>query len=437
MSRRVLNEDELIFNLHTYFTTEKNNGGPLRSVSSVHGRVCDALGIGDTKLKTVLRNVKSGNNQVNSKTYKPRKKLKTSDMPDGMKFKIRDQVYEMRDKKEHVSVNTLMEKLREKQIFDIGRTSLWKVLKEIGFKYKMEDNRKYLCERSNVVHKRIQFLRQYSRLKEEGASFIFLDETWIFSKGATTRIWQDDNIKSVKHTGDEGKRHIILHAGGKNGFVTGADLIFSTKSKSADYHDNMNTEMFIKWLKEKLLPHLSEPSVIVLDNAPYHSEILNKPPRQSWTVGKIKDWLLKENIAFPEYALKSELLNIAKRHEPPPIYIVDDIIHSFGHQVLRLPPYHCEFNPIEHIWGISKTYYNNHIGITGYSDEAVQQIWKQALDTATPDVWQKSIKKCEELIDNWWARENRINEINPIIIRPNDVSDTSSESDHDGDFEDV
>ncbi|CAH1109771.1 unnamed protein product [Psylliodes chrysocephalus] len=180
-------------------------------------------------------------------------------------------VYEMRAKKEHVNFDTLLANLREIQIGEFGRTNLWKLLKEIGFRFKKEDNRKALCEKNIVVHKRIHFLREYTRLKENGASFIYLDEIWIFSKGGTKRIWQDENIKSIKHTNGEGKRHIILHAGGKNGFVDGAGLIFCSKSKSEDYHDNMNSDMFIKWLNEKLLPNLGEPSVIVLDNASYHT----------------------------------------------------------------------------------------------------------------------------------------------------------------------
>lgn len=28
-------------------------------------------------------------------------------------------------------------------------------------------------------------------------------------------------------------------------------------------------------------------------------------------------------------------------------YIIDDIAKAAGHTVLRLPPYHCEFNPID------------------------------------------------------------------------------------------
>lgn len=65
---------------------------------------------------------------------------------------------------------------------------------------------------------------------------------------------------------DEGKRYIVLHAGGVNGFIEGAECVFPSKTKEGDYHGTMTGEMFLKWVKEQLLPGLDVPSVIVLDN---------------------------------------------------------------------------------------------------------------------------------------------------------------------------
>ncbi|KAJ8939886.1 hypothetical protein NQ318_023226 [Aromia moschata] len=99
---------------------------------------------------------------------------------------------------------------------------------------------------------------------------VFLDETWIFAKGNQTKSWQDESKKSVrKPEGYEGKRFIVLHAGSNKGFVDNAGLIYSTKSKLADYHGDMNADIFMKWLEEKLIPNLKEPSLIIMDNASY------------------------------------------------------------------------------------------------------------------------------------------------------------------------
>jgi len=31
-------------------------------------------------------------------------------------------------------------------------------------------------------------------------------------------------------------------------------------------------------------------------------------------------------------------------------YVIDNMVKNAGHTVLRLPPYHCELNPIELTW---------------------------------------------------------------------------------------
>jgi transposase len=71
-----------------------------------------------------------------------------------------------------------------------------------------------------------------------------------------------------------------LHAGTQNGFVSGASLIFVSGMKSGNYHDLMNGENFEHWMLTQLLRNLEEPSVIVMDNALYHSILLEKPPTQ-------------------------------------------------------------------------------------------------------------------------------------------------------------
>jgi transposase len=82
-------------------------------------------------------------------------------------------------------------------------------------------------------------------------------------------------------------------------------------------------------------------------------------------------------------------------------YSVDRIIHESGHQVLRLPPYHCQFNPIELIWGICKNYFDKHIGRDGYGDECVLNMWKEAINQVNPEIWYKSIKHTENIINDW------------------------------------
>jgi hypothetical protein len=61
------------------------------------------------------------------------------------------------------------------------------------------------------------------------------------------------------------------HAGKEDGSVENAGLIFKSTTRSGDYHDNMNRKNFENWFKTELIPNLEEPSLIIMDNASYHS----------------------------------------------------------------------------------------------------------------------------------------------------------------------
>lgn len=89
-------------------------------------------------------------------------------------------------------------------------------------------------------------------------------------------------------------RLIVVHAGSKDGFVNNAGLVFKAGQSSGDYHGQMNRENFTKWLDEKLLPNIPPNSVIVLDNAPYHSVVDDKVPTKSSLKKDIVEWLTKK-----------------------------------------------------------------------------------------------------------------------------------------------
>ncbi|CAG5016191.1 unnamed protein product [Parnassius apollo] len=51
---------------------------------------------------------------------------------------------------------------------------------------------------------------------------------------------------------------------------------------------------------------------------------------------------------------RPQLLEIVNRYKPEPVYAVDAILKGLGHKISRLPPYHCDLNPIEMIWASMK-----------------------------------------------------------------------------------
>lgn len=102
---------------------------------------------------------------------------------------------------EQINLRKLREKLDEHGLYNGSATSLWRLLKGMGFKYKKEDPRRGLMELPHIALKRTNFLQQYMELKGLNVyNFVYLDETWILKDGTVGWSWQDNNIKTVKKT---------------------------------------------------------------------------------------------------------------------------------------------------------------------------------------------------------------------------------------------
>ena len=61
-------------------------------------------------------------------------------------------------------------------------------------------------------------------------------------------------------------------------------------------------------------------------------------------------WLTERNISWKADMLKSDLYELVKKNKPEPQYVCNRMALEQGFGVVRLPSYHCIFNPIELIW---------------------------------------------------------------------------------------
>lgn len=107
--------------------------------------------------------------------------------------------------------------------------------------------------------------------------------------------------------------------------------MFKSKQHTGNYHDEMNHQNFEEWFTTALLPKLSPNSIIVMDNAPYHSRRKEPIPTKSWTKGKMMDWLSSKGIAYPKKCKKCDIWEIVRKHRPQcPIYVVDEVASQAG-----------------------------------------------------------------------------------------------------------
>lgn len=201
--------------------------------------------------------------------------------------------------------------------------------------------------------------------------------------------------------------------------------------KSGDYHDDMNYQNFSTWLKNMLLPNLPPNSVVILDNASYHNKQCNRAPTMSSRKDEMVTWLRANNIQFPAAYLKPELYELIKQHKKPLVlYSIDGLIRHAGHDVLRLPPYHPDLNPIEMVWATMK----QHVAARNITLKLndVKQLAIEAFDTISTASWKDRCEHVKKIETNYAETDLRFDNITQNIRMQFSVGVDSSASDSSG-----
>jgi transposase len=198
---------------------------------------------------------------------------------------------------------------------------------------------------------------------------------------------------SLQAPASRGKRVIILHAGGSNGWATNGLLVSAKNIKhcAADYHCDMDSALFETWFKNQLLPNIPPRSVIVMDNASYHSKPINKKPTSTTRKQDILDYMQSNKIPVPQGKnTKLALLNIIKELNISAEYRVDNLAKANNHDVLRLPPYYCVLNPIELVWStLKKAIRRNNTSPTPSAN--VVDLIRREVNNIMPELWKNCI----------------------------------------------
>lgn len=188
----------------------------------------------------------------------------------------------------------------------------------------------------------------------------------------------------------------------------------------------MDNNNYTKWISEKLIPNLPPNSIVVIDNAPYHSKQLNKPPTMASRKEEMQNWLTSKNIAFDARMTKQELHYLIIRNRPEKEYLVDKLLRESGHEVLRLPPYQCDLNPIEYIWNIMKQRIADKN--VEQSERHIESLTRQAIQSITPTDWKKQINHVDRLRQEYWEKLG-LQDARELIINLNGADSDDDTSD--------
>ena len=250
-----------------------------------------------------------------------------------------------------------------------------------------------------------QFLREFFANRAlppgEWLREVYLDESYIHEhyNRMNDSIWDPNDDQDIQLGKDKhkGRRYSFLCAiqgpnpasiddtlpSNKARLVPGSIFAFcpnNTKDHKGDYHKVFNGNNFLTWWSEQLLPNLQEPSIIILDNAPYHLVCGNDVPNAHKMKKQERvEYLLSKNqvvdLSMTAIELKDQVRKYIK--EMVPVEVVKRARESpLQHKVLFTPPHHSDFQPIELAWARVK----GNIGRQHTADTTLQDTYKRLLN---------------------------------------------------------
>lgn len=428
---------EVVYRVFYYF---KNESGASDTLESVKCKTSIATGISVRTIERIVREGDCSASENNGKPQfstpgkkRPRKSSLTADFPEYKKTDLRHIVHEFhKTEGNRVTVAQLNQKIRTDLDWHGSNETLRVLLHNMGFRWRRtQNNRKVLIERHDIRSLRISYLEKIKYFRSQNTPIVYLDETYLHSGHTSSKNWTDDSTKGLFANMSKGQRLIIIHAGWEKGFLPGCLLMFKSGTKSGDYHSEMNSGNYGKWLENMLIPNLPRNSVIVIDNAPYHNVQTNPAPSSNSKKADMVRWLTDRNINFDPNSLKPKLYEIIKNNKKRHVtYKFDNLLRSHGHTVLRLPPYHPDLNPIELIWATVK----HNVGarnVTFKLDDA-RMIAEEEFSKITPEDWKKRCDHVIKVEDKYMEHEvfvDNLSEVEPLIINLQDSSDSDCDSD--------
>lgn len=130
---------------------------------------------------------------------------------------------------------------------------------------------------------------------------------------------------------------------------------------------------------------------------------MEKIPTIAWKKEAIQNWLRSKDIPFEDNEEKRQLIEkVAEVKNKHQRYVIDEISEERGVTVLRVPPYHCELNPIESIWADIKGYVARQYVTFKLSDfkKILQEGIAQVRDYLLPESIKTQIDNIRLLFEN-------------------------------------
>jgi transposase len=403
-------EKKFLVSVKHYFDRNKSEFGS--SEPSVQ-MTADALGIGLATANRVMANYHKDPDSLNAPPQLRGRPTYSVDV--SHQEAIRSYIRQANLEGRHITLETIRGFLQEQPPGESFHLStLARALDRWGFEFGKGTRTQHLKEKDEIVIARQHYLRRMRQNRIANSSplirpEVYLDESYVNKNHSNDFVWysSEDGPWIQKPTG-KGERLIIMNAITQDGWVPEAKVVFKSTRKTGDYHGQMNGELFQRWFIEKLLPHIPSGSLIVMDNASYHTILADdSAPTPACSKERIRSWLEANKIPCKDDCLKVELVDIVRKLAPEPTYRIDAIARQQGYEVIRTPPYHPELQPIETCWGILKNEVARHCDFT-LANLKIQL--EQAFDKITASTCQGIISKVRSVEDQFWEEDAKLDE---------------------------
>jgi hypothetical protein len=309
-----------------------------------------------------------------------------------------------------------------------------------------------------LIRKYIFEYAQLLRREQKGEIvLVWMDESYIHAGYCSSFGWYIDQPGAVVQNRvrgkEKGKRIIIMHAMSRFGMIevpidagklsddlgvalpTAAivSTVLSSDGKFEDYHDTMDGDKFIAWIRNRLIPAFKakfgkkKKMCLILDNAKYHhargedwmtpsgmnggqlADALRQLRIPSITNG-IHRWpskcysMLQRGSppnGAPTLGLMREVLSeYLKSHPGINTTVVQQMMEAEKHELLYTPPYESWLQPIELVWARVK----HTVAMQSRRDRKYQETQQQtraALSAISSELCASLTGHTEKLMSEW------------------------------------
>ena len=362
----------------------------------------------------------------------------------------------------YASLSTLGANILQETGIDVPRSTLHYWLKEMGAIH-ADKKLTGLTEKHAYARIRSYVMRYAEMLREEARGNVvpvWMDESYIHTGYCVSKGWFFPSASAAagpvtnRVTGSEkGKRIIIIHAMSRKGMLEqkgvvpsdnlaqvqpSACVVSTTLSSEGispeDYHDTMNGDKFLAWLKNRLIPAFKaqfgrRKMCLIMDNAGYHHihgadwvtpSKMNKVELGSFlryakykeitvidqttgekTIFKAAKFTADMSQGGPGVeAMKKVVSDHVKSHPSINTTLVQQLMKPLGYSLLYTPPYESWLQPIELVWAQAK----HKVATQAMKERTHQQTAQQtieALQSISEEACANIIAHTEKLMSNW------------------------------------